>query len=71
MFKRSYGTFSTPLPEFLSNTVGSRYPDKYRNGLDFPYNETPYIPDRICPDNETPLFIIKCLLGLQQVLDAA
>ena len=38
---------------FLMQEKVSRYPDKYRNGLDFPDNETPYIPDRICPVNES------------------
>jgi len=36
---------------------GSRYPEKYQKGLDFTDNETPYIPDRICLVNETPLYV--------------
>ena len=33
--------------------MGSRYPEITRNSLEIPDKETPLIPDRSCPDNES------------------
>jgi hypothetical protein len=33
---------------------GSRYPEFIRNEFEIPDNEAPKIPDRNCPDNESP-----------------
>jgi len=51
----SYGSFIF-VEDFLVREKGSHYLDKYRNGSDFLDNETPFMPDKICPVNKTPYF---------------